>query len=444
MHCSTGPNCSNFVQEVNHTHPSAEKTGCRIHTGMSMATSPSGLKHKRSRAAPANLAEGPFSPSTPVDNITDTVGALQRKLTLQRLLASNDTIDRKRAVTHAPSTTNNDNDNDNDNNADQHPDDELQTCSTTNLNYIFFVVLWLSIATFFYNHHNNWTVFESFYYAVQSGLSIGFGVLSEEDDLSRLFTTFHVLCGAVGITVMLSLLSESALANVESKVRLNKLNELLLGTVAESMESPNHSSLLFHICSGCLSIEVLAAMVWFLIGTGAAYVYQDFSLVQSVYFAVTAVSTGGLQGVARNDTSLCATGVYCLIGVPLFGLATSKLATIWLQHRTEEKVKAKLNRECMHQDKFKEYALSLDFVTSPLKRNNKVPEQVMDLSEYLCMELTTLGLVQKEHLKILVDRFLVIDADHSGYITLEEARKSMLVVPQGGGEWGKVVDKKNQ
>jgi hypothetical protein len=417
---------------------------------MATTSSPAaGLQHKRSRAAPANLAEGPFSPSTPIDNITDTVGALQRKLTLQRLLASNDAIDRKRAVTHATSTTttntNTNNTTTTNNNTDQYQDDAFQTCSTTNLNYIFFVVLWLSIATFFYTHHNNWTVLESFYYAVQSGLSIGFGVLSEEDDLSRLFTTFHVLCGAVGITVMLSLLSESALANIESKVRLNKFNELLLGKVAEStMESPNHS-LFFHICSGCLSIEVLAAMVWFLIGTGAAYVYQDFSLVQSVYFAITAVSTGGLQGVARNDTSLCATGVYCFIGVPLFGLATSKLATIWLQHRTEEKVKAKLNRECMHQDKFKEYALSLDFVTSPLKRNNKVPEQVMDLSEYLCMELTTLGLVQKEHLKILVDRFLVIDADHSGYITLEEARKSMLVVPQDGGEGqGKVVDKKNQ
>ena len=46
-------------------------------------------------------------------------------------------------------------------------------------------------------------------------------------------------------------------------------------------------------------------------------------------------------------------------------------------------------------EKFIEYALSLDYVTAETPRNGSKPQQVMDLSEYLCMELTTLGLVDK-------------------------------------------------
>tara|TARA_B100000780_G_C21113395_1_gene450186 strand:+ start:536 stop:1360 length:825 start_codon:yes stop_codon:yes gene_type:complete len=273
---------------------------------------------------------------------------------------------------------------------------------------------------------------------VQGGLSIGFGVIPETDDVSRAFTIVHVLCGALGITVMLSLLAETALANVESKLRMKQLQTILGIQVITSTAPP---SLMYQLLLGCVTIEVVTAVVWLSLGSLFAYYYQNFTLIQSFYFAVTAASTGGLESVSRDDISLLVTALYCLIAVPLFGIASSKLATIWLQSRTTEKIKEKVTMESMDQEKWMEYALSLDYVTALSPRHKK--QRVMDLSEYLCMELTSLGFVQQEHLKVIVDRFMELDADHSGYITLNEAKKSRMVVStEGNSEDMKRIKKK--
>jgi hypothetical protein len=66
------------------------------------------------------------------------------------------------------------------------------------------VAAYLAVSTLFYSAYNGWSLSEAFYYAVQAGLSIGFGVLSEEDDMSRAFTTLHALVGAAVTTAMLS------------------------------------------------------------------------------------------------------------------------------------------------------------------------------------------------------------------------------------------------
>ncbi len=311
-------------------------------------------------------------------------------------------------------------------------------CSSTSFYYFLPVLLWLTIATSFYSTHNQWTICESFYYSVQGGLSIGFGVIPETDDVSRAFTIVHVLCGALGITVMLSLLAETALANVESKLRMKQLQTILGIQVITSTAPP---SLMYQLLLGCVTIEVVTAVVWLSLGSLFAYYYQNFTLIQSFYFAVTAASTGGLESVSRDDISLLVTALYCLIAVPLFGIASSKLATIWLQSRTTEKIKEKVTMESMDQEKWMEYALSLDYVTALSPRHKK--QRVMDLSEYLCMELTSLGFVQQEHLKVIVDRFMELDADHSGYITLNEAKKSRMVVStEGNSEDMKRIKKK--
>ena len=311
--------------------------------------------------------------------------------------------------------------------------------------YVLPVLLWLAVATTFYTIHNEWTASESFYYAVQSGLSIGFGVIPETDDVSRLFTTFHVLCGALGMTVMLSLLAEAALANIETKVRMESLSKLLLhdrhnnnnknNSDAAEIKDMHRSTLCAQLLSGVVSVEVLGAVVWLSIGSYCGYVYQEFTIIQSIYFAVTAASTGGLEGVERTDLSLFWAALYCLIGVPLFGIATSKIATIWLESRTVEKVRERVRHESMNQEEWMKYALSLDFVTAESSRDdgNVHQQRAMDLSEYLCMELTSLGLVQKDHLKVIVERFMELDADHSGDITLDEAKASRMVVGSRAG-----------
>ena len=131
--------------------------------------------------------------------------------------------------------------------------------------------------------------------------------------------------------------------------------------------------------------------------------------------------------MARDDCSLLCTAAYCLIGVPVFGCGASKLVTVWLEWRIVEKVKQSVENECLSQDTFIDYALSLDYVTAENPKIENDPQQVMDLAEYICMELRTLGLVQQDVLKVIVDRFIALDEDHSGFITLDEAKNNFLI-----------------
>ena len=246
--------------------------------------------------------------------------------------------------------------------------------------------------------------------------------------MSRLFTTIHVLSGTLGMTVILSILAERAIAKVKQKLQPN-LIATESGQLAMTIGQHEHTppSLLRTLIKACSSVQVIIAFLWLALGTFSVYQYQQFSLIQSIYFAVTAVSTGGLQGVTRDDTSLFWTALYCLAGVPIFGLATSKLATAWLEHRAGKKVAKKVKDQTLNKKEFLKFASSLKFATNTTPRHGDDELQVMDLSEYLCMELAVLGLVKKEHLKVIVDRFMVLDEDHSGYVTLEEAYKGELV-----------------
>ena len=103
----------------------------------------------------------------------------------------------------------------------------------------FFLVLgWLCTGTLWYHFYLKWDLLKSFYYAVQAGLSVGFGSLSEEkqndgtpwctivtnsttsetrdhtyredgvcwtSDISKLYTALHVLVGAAYVGAALSL-----------------------------------------------------------------------------------------------------------------------------------------------------------------------------------------------------------------------------------------------
>jgi hypothetical protein len=99
------------------------------------------------------------------------------------------------------------------------------------------VIFWLLLATFFYafigNYNSSdvcvlqdgvfvleseeafkWEFGDGFYYAVQAGLSIGFGLLSETSNASRLFTCYHILAGASFIGGALSLFATQAMNQV--------------------------------------------------------------------------------------------------------------------------------------------------------------------------------------------------------------------------------------
>ena len=78
------------------------------------------------------------------------------------------------------------------------------------------VGMWLGVATYYYATHEGWPYAQAFFYAVDTGMSIGFGTVAEQRPSTKLFTIFHVLLGASAVGGAIALFAESAISGVAS------------------------------------------------------------------------------------------------------------------------------------------------------------------------------------------------------------------------------------
>eukprot|EP00966_Prymnesium_polylepis_P103926 2406714-Prymnesium_polylepis.1 len=71
------------------------------------------------------------------------------------------------------------------------------------------VVTWISTATLVFSYNENWPLAQSLFYAVDTGMSIGFGAVAEKKLSTKAFTIIHVLLGASAVGGAIALFAES-------------------------------------------------------------------------------------------------------------------------------------------------------------------------------------------------------------------------------------------
>lgn len=81
------------------------------------------------------------------------------------------------------------------------------------------VTIWIGTATLIFARNEDWPLAQSLFYAVDTGMSIGFGAVSEKKLSTKLFTIVHVLLGASAVGGAIALFAESV---VESSPTLGK------------------------------------------------------------------------------------------------------------------------------------------------------------------------------------------------------------------------------
>lgn len=245
------------------------------------------------------------------------------------------------------------------------------------------VFVQFSATTAFYHLHNGWPLPEAFYHAVDAGLSIGSGAIAETDQMSMAFTIVHVLLGAS--------LAAGALGLIVQHGIKRAVNDAAGG---QGGQEPR----------GLLAVlePTLAALVaWIAAGVAFGMMVEGWTLVESLYFCVTMLSTGGLRSPSLQPHNLVFTGLYALTGVPIFGAVLGQFGGLMAESQTAKELEHTLH----HQQ---------------LEKSDLQDRAQVDFGEFLAIHLTKASVVDKNIIEKIRRKFDKLDAGGNGVITHHE------------------------
>jgi len=98
-------------------------------------------------------------------------------------------------------------------------------------------------------------------------------------------------------------------------------------------------------------------------------------VITSFYYSVTACATGGLQAPSDTPVGMVFTGVLCMIGIPLYALALTDIATFIVDRILRSHAKEAVSYEdCLSSMKSGNEPVDLDwvfFLEKELEREDK-------------------------------------------------------------------------
>lgn len=347
------------------------------------------------------------------------------------------------------------------------------------------VLIWQFLFTcwYFFYPHTNFRFDQAFYYSAQAGLSVGFGMLSEEikgglssdcqsmckkqlnctadehvslhdplqlsqqeSDPSRIMTILNVILGssiiggALGyfIQVMIDRHNElkEQIVNEEKRKALTfthkktvqdlKKIQTRRASVAtrrrqRNVQYPCLAIIRANITYWCAScgleinenfgdyMTVWTVLIFITCGVVFGMAHEKWGFIQSLYFAITTVSTGGLQGPDPTSRfSMVFTGCYVLVGVPLYAYCLGKYSEFLISFTQNENIRERVEEIVSLQ----EYQF--------LSKLHKSHHMTIGPFEFLQMELLRVGKCDQSFLDDVASRFDDFDILNNGSISLEE------------------------
>jgi len=223
------------------------------------------------------------------------------------------------------------------------------------------IITWLFTGTLVYKYANDWCWSNAFYFAVQAGFSVGFGSIAETSTTSRIYSCIHVLGGASIAVGAIGYFAEGFLDKQDTlRAKLKERRRIFLAAAkGEIGQQDMHAELMMEKSGMTTGVKnaVLLFLVW--VGIGAVVsvrTQNDWDLAFGFEFAIAAMSTGGLQGFGTS-TSSCSShpqipdgeaifvGLYCLSGIPIFGLLMGKMAGFLTDGCAEARQQAKQSKK---------------------------------------------------------------------------------------------------
>ena len=277
---------------------------------------------------------------------------------------------------------------------------------------------WMAVGTTFYSINNDFGWAKGFYMMVNVGYSIGSGYPKDTDHYSLWFSTFNILFGVIAIGIALNAFANSLVHTGEKWYhgveydRVMRDKSVPWKTKAIEWARSNKAKLY----AICVSLGWGSIMT-----TWASYTFEEWKLVQALYFSVSFLSTGGLYPMPRDTDryNLAIAGTFICIGVPLMWLAMGNITALLLKFGDPEKDKEKIRGQITKQE--------IDMM-----RQLKIDggDGYLDRGEFFLLCAIRLGATTPELIEEINKRFVTLDAGKRGVLTrseiLQEKDKNIL------------------
>ena len=298
------------------------------------------------------------------------------------------------------------------------------------------VLVWLFGGAGVYAYLNDWPFWQSYYYAVNVGYSIGFGALVEKTEVSKLFGVLMICLGAGAVGGLLGFFVQTSLEASDDYAALVRKRENKVFKIGFDNDGDGDVDLKDYMLGYSQYVKdvykehkvrincFIALLVWISAGVVFGMVNQEWSFVTSLYYAVSALSTGGLKAVKTRVTDDGITlldgkggnnfvsffnGFYAMTGVPVFGVALGQFAGVFVDQYIAKKEEAAMHRSLTREE--------YDFV-----RTLDKDDDMLSFGEFLALELLRLSKIDHDTVLRVKREFDLRDKDGSGEITWEEVQ----------------------
>jgi len=213
-------------------------------------------------------------------------------------------------------------------------------------------ILWLLIGTIFYGHVDfNKNYYKGFYYSVNVGYSIGWGVLGEFNQGSYVFSIAYLLVGATLISGSLVYLIESIVSTNEmwfQKINTSDINKNSSDYKVDIItENSYFKKVKTYISNNTYQTTMIVIwLIWILFGTIWSCYVIEWTIIEGIYFSLSSLSTGGLHGIPYDSANwvFLITGLYACTGVPIMAMAMGSIASMVVAMNKEKKINSMLNK----------------------------------------------------------------------------------------------------
>jgi hypothetical protein len=254
-----------------------------------------------------------------------------------------------------------------------------------------------------------------FYMAVNIGYSIGFGDISEAGELgSQWFSTVYVLIGASFVGAALGIFAEHIVADKDNWYEQEKANL----EYAENVKYCNrYGKIWYFVIFHKEKFQPIILWILFVsVATFAAWnTNEEFNFINSLYFAVSSLSTGGHYSLPGGNREWVygLTGLYCAIGIPLMGVAMATIASLFINVGSIEDTLQDIKKPVTK--------LEIDMLTEFGLADE---DGEIDKSEFIILCMVRTGAASPELIKLIEQYFNALDDDNSGTLSVDEILKN--------------------